>query len=225
MVLRVQYSPEVFTFQGTRDERILNEEQTIPASLRNASSLTRVLCFLALGRPDLEDHWESLQSKEGFEDVRKRLCSILSNSISVASLLLATSGVFVSTGSPVPYFNYSSPATYFLLFMSLMLAMIAVMTSGLSMIRWLHTDRQYTREQLRLGGYFLFSYLLSIIVPILFVGLSLNCFVFAMLIAGFNFQNTVCRILTALWLAMYTFCIGAISTEFGWRYAKGLKSQ
>ncbi|KAG1906678.1 uncharacterized protein F5891DRAFT_1003352 [Suillus fuscotomentosus] len=109
--------------------------------------------------------------------------------------------------------------------MSLMLAMIAVMTSGLSMIRWLHTDRQWTREQLRTGGYFLFPYLLSIIMPIVFVGLSLNCFIFAMLIAGFNFQNTVCRVITALWLVMYAICIGATLTEFAWRYAKGLKSQ
>ncbi|KAG1885202.1 hypothetical protein F4604DRAFT_1730232, partial [Suillus subluteus] len=196
-----------------------------PPSLRDTSSVTRILCFLALGCPDLEDHWESLQSKQGFEDVRKGLCSILSNTISVASLLLATSCVFLSTGSPVPYFDYSSPATYFLLFMSLMLAMIAVMTSGLSMIRWLHTDRRWTKEQLRSGGYFLFSYLLSIIMPILFVGLSLNCFIFAMLTAGFHFQNTVCRILTALWFVIYVVCIGAMLTEFAWRYAKGLRSQ
>lgn len=133
--------------------------------------------------------------------------------------------VFVSTGSPVPYFNYSSPAPYFLLFISLMLAMIAVMTSGLIMICWLHTDRRWTQEQLRLGGYFLFSYLLSIIMPILFVGLSLNCFIFAMLIAGFNFQNTVCRIFAALWLVIYVICIGAILTEFAWRYVKDLRSQ
>jgi uncharacterized membrane protein YidH (DUF202 family) len=203
----------------------LTEEQMIPASLLDTSSVTRLLCFLALGRPDLEDHWESLQSKEGFEDVRKRLCSILSDTISVASLILATSCVFVSTGSPVPYFDYSLPVTYFLLFMSLMLAMIAVMTSGLSMIRWLHADRQWTREQLRPGGYFLFSYLLSIIMPVLFVGLSLNCFIFAMLIAGFNFPNTVCRILTAFWLFIYVICLGAILTEFAWRYVKGLKSE
>ncbi|KAG1788097.1 uncharacterized protein HD556DRAFT_1405159 [Suillus plorans] len=104
--------------------------------------------------------------------------------------------------------------------MSFMLAMIAVLTSGLSMIRWLHTDQQWSREQLRTGGYFLFSYLLSIIMPILFVGLSLNCFIFAMLIAGFNFQNTVCRVITALWLVIYAICIGAILMEFAWRYAK-----
>ncbi|KAG1885187.1 hypothetical protein F4604DRAFT_1730183 [Suillus subluteus] len=221
--MALQYFLEAITFHGTPDE--LTEEQTIPASLRDTSSLTRVLCFLALGRPDFEDHWESLQSKEGFEDVRKRLCSILSNTISLASLLVATSCVFLSTGSPVPYFDYSSPATYFLLFMSLMLAMIAVMTSGLSMIRWLHTDRQWTQEQLRSGGYFLFSYLLSIIMPILFVGLSLNCFILAMLTAGFHFENTVCRILTALWLVIYVICSGAMLTEFAWRYVKGLKSQ
>ncbi|KAG1809023.1 hypothetical protein EV424DRAFT_1424159 [Suillus variegatus] len=211
--MTLQNFPVVLTFYGTPDERALTEEQTIPASLRDASSFTRVLCFLALGRADLEDHWET------------KLCSILSNTVSVASLLLATSGVFVSTSSPVPYFNYSTPATYFLLFMSLMLAMIAVLTSGLSMIRWLHTDQQWSREQLRTGGYFLFSYLLSIIMPILFVGKSLNCFVFAMLIAGFNFQNTVCRVITALWLVMYAICIGAILMEFAWRYAKSHKSR
>jgi hypothetical protein len=30
--------------------------------------------------------------------------------------------------------------------MSLMLAMIAMLISGLNMIRWLHTDRQWTQE-------------------------------------------------------------------------------
>ncbi|KAG1751123.1 hypothetical protein EDB19DRAFT_1675461 [Suillus lakei] len=211
--MALRYFPEASMFYETPDERSLTEGQTIPASLRDTSSLTRVLCFFALGRPDLEDHWESLQCKEEFEDVRKKLCSILSNTVSTASLLLATSGVFVST------------ATYFLLFMSLMMAMIAMLTSGLSMIRWLHTDRQWTREQLRPGGYFLLSYLLSIVMPILFVGLSLNCFMFAMLIAGFNSQNTVCHILTAIWLVIYVICIGVILMEFAWRYAKGLKSQ
>ncbi|KAG1881944.1 hypothetical protein C8R48DRAFT_682830 [Suillus tomentosus] len=224
--MTLQNFPVVLTFYGTPDERAqVTEEQTIPASLRDASSFTRVLCFLALGRADLEDHWESLQSKEEFEDVRKKLCSILSNTVSVASLLLATSGVFVSTGSPVPYFNYSTPATQSLLFMSLVLAMIAVLTSGLSMIRWLHTDQQWSREQLRTGGYFLFSYLLSIIMPISFVGICLNCFIFAMLIAGFNFQNTVCRVITALWLVIYAICIGALLMEFAWRYAKSHKSR
>ncbi|KAG2129447.1 hypothetical protein DEU56DRAFT_817165 [Suillus clintonianus] len=223
--MALQYFPEATVFYRTPGERTLTEEQAIPASLRYPSSFMKVLCFFALGRPDLEDHWESLQSKEEFEDVRKRLCSILSNIISTASLLLATSGVFVTTGSPVPYFDYSSPATYFLLFMSLMLAMIAILTSGFSMIRWLHTDRRWAREQLRPGGYFLLSYLLSIVMPILFVGWSLNCFIFAMLIAGFYSQNTACRTLTAVWLVMYVICIGVILMEFAWRYAKGLKSQ
>ncbi|KAG1751121.1 hypothetical protein EDB19DRAFT_1274890 [Suillus lakei] len=224
--MALHYVPEAFTFNGTPNERTLRDgEQALPESLCYTSSITRVLGFFALGRPDLEDHWESLQSDEAFEKVRGKLCSILSNTISAASLLLATSGVFVSTGSPVPYFDYSSPATYFLLFMSLMMAMIAMLTSGLNMIRWLHTDRQWTREQLRPGGYFLLSYLLSIVMPMSFVGLSLNCFISAMLIAGFHSQNMVCRTLTALWLVIYVVSVGAILMEFAWRYAKGLKSR
>jgi hypothetical protein len=83
----------------------LTEEQMIPASLLDTSSVTRLLCFLALGRPDLEDHWESLQSKEGFEDVRKRLCSILSDTISVVSystlrVQAAADIVEISPGEP-----------------------------------------------------------------------------------------------------------------------------
>ncbi|KAG1820746.1 hypothetical protein EV424DRAFT_1347110 [Suillus variegatus] len=94
--MALQYFPEVLTFYRTPDERTLTKEQIIPASLRDTSSFTRVLCFLALGRPDLEDHWESLQSKEGFEDVRKKLCSILSNTISVISTILTLNGFTVS---------------------------------------------------------------------------------------------------------------------------------
>ncbi|KAG2131758.1 hypothetical protein DEU56DRAFT_902407 [Suillus clintonianus] len=177
--MALHYFPEAFTFNGTPGERSLRDrEQVLPESLCYTSSITRVLCFVAIGRPDLEDHWESLQSDEAFEK---------------ASLLLTTSGIFVTTGSPVSYLEYNSPATYFLLFMSLMMAMIAMLTSGLNMIRWLQADRQWTREQLMPGGYFLLSYLLSIVMPILFVGLSLNCFIFAMLVAGFYSQNTYNR--------------------------------
>jgi len=122
-----------------------------------------VLCLFALGRPDLEAHWESLQTEEAFKSVKEWLCSILTNTITAVSystplwrshnlklqkagLLLATSGVFVTTVSPVPYFDYTSPAPYFLLFVSLMMAMIAMLTSGLSMMRWLYADRQGTQE-------------------------------------------------------------------------------
>jgi hypothetical protein len=46
----------------------------------------------------------------------------------------------------VTYFDYSSPAPYFLLLVSFMLAMIAMLTSGSNKLRWIHTDRQWTRE-------------------------------------------------------------------------------
>ncbi|KAG1746041.1 uncharacterized protein EDB91DRAFT_1120356 [Suillus paluster] len=193
-------------------------EQTLPVSLRNTSTFTRVLCCFALGRPDLEDHWESLQSADSFEIMRGRMYSILTVNVTAAGLLLATSGVFVTTSSPVPDFDYTMSGSYFPLFMSLMLAMIAMLTSGLSMIRWQRAERQRTREQFESGGYFLLSYLLSIVMPMFFVVASLNCFVVAMAIAGFYSQNMVCRTLTALWLVMYVVSIGMILMGLVWKY-------
>ncbi|KAG2145147.1 hypothetical protein DEU56DRAFT_910270 [Suillus clintonianus] len=198
----------------TTDPRPLGEEEPLPEALRDIPHPMRVLCFFAVGRPDFKDHWKSMQSDQAFETVRTRLCSILANTITAAAVLIATSGVFVTTGSPVTYFDYSSPAPYFLLFVSLMLAMIAMLTSGLSMLRWLHIDRQWTREQLKPGGYFAISYLLSIVSPMFFLTLSLNCFVFAVLIAGFCSQSIIFCTVSALWLVMYIANIGMVSMEF-----------
>ncbi|KAG1760207.1 hypothetical protein EDD22DRAFT_96224 [Suillus occidentalis] len=209
------YSTELYV---TADPRAL-VEKPLPEALHRTSLLTRVLCFLAFGRPGLEDHWKSLQSDQTFETVRSKSCSILASTITTASVLLATSVVFVSTGSPVPYFDYTSPASHCLLFISLMLAMIAMLTSGSSMIRWLHADRQWTQEHLKPGGYFVQSYLLSIVTPIFFVTWSLHCFIFAMLIAGFCSQNMICRVVTALWLATYVLNIGTILMHSVWKYS------
>ncbi|KAG1720600.1 hypothetical protein EDB19DRAFT_555646 [Suillus lakei] len=140
-----------FKLYVTAGPRRLAEDQPLPEALRPTSFLMRVLCLLALGRPNLYDHWKSLQSEEAFETVRNKSCSILASTFTTASVLLATNGVFVSTGSPVPFFNYTSPASYCLLVMSLMLAMIAILTSGSSMIRWLHTDRYWTQEVSRVA--------------------------------------------------------------------------
>ncbi|KAG2041041.1 hypothetical protein BDR03DRAFT_1007396 [Suillus americanus] len=209
------YSTELYV---TADPR------TLPETLRRMSLLTRVLCFLALGRPDLEDHWKSLQSEQAFETVRSRLCSILDSTITTAGVLLAVSGVFVTTGSPVPYFDYTSLAPHCLFFMSLMLAMIAMLTSGSSMIRWLHSDRHWTREQLKPGGYFVLSYLLSIVTPMFFVAWSLHCFIFAMVIAGFCSQSTICRVVTALLLILYVVNIGTMLIQSMWKYATASSS-
>ncbi|KAG1849644.1 hypothetical protein DFJ58DRAFT_794652 [Suillus subalutaceus] len=209
------------SYDATADPRALAEEQ-LPEALRRTSLLTRILCFLALGRPDLEDHWKSLQSEQAFETIRTRLWSILASTITTAGVLLAISGVFVTTGSPVSYFDYTSPAPHCLLFVSLMLAMIAMLTSGSSMIRWVHADRHWTQEQLELGGYFVLSYLLSIVTPMFFVAWSLHCFVFAMLIAGFSSQSMVCRVVTAVWLVTYVVNIGTILMETMWKYATSL---
>ncbi|KAG1882409.1 hypothetical protein F4604DRAFT_424781 [Suillus subluteus] len=209
----------------TADPGPLAEEQPLPVALRRTSFLTRVLCFLALGRPDLEDHWKSLQSERAFETVRTRLCSILASTITTAGVLLAISGVFVTTGSPVPYFDYTSPAPHCLLFISLMLAMIALLTSGSSMIRWVHTDRHWTQEQLKPGSYFVLSYLLSIVTPMFFVASSLHCFMFAMLIAGFSSKSMICRAVTAVWMLTYVVNIGTILMVTMWKYAYKSRSR
>ncbi|KAG1906752.1 uncharacterized protein F5891DRAFT_1274535 [Suillus fuscotomentosus] len=214
--------PDASNIYGARtsDESTLAEDRMLPGALRDASFVTRLLCLFALGRPDLETHWESLQSEDAFQNARERQCSILTNTITAAGLLLATSGVFVTTVSPAPYFDYTSPAPYFLLFISLMMAMIAMLTSGLGMIRWLHADRQWTQEQIKPGGYFLLSYLSSMVMPMFFAGLSLNCFIFAMLLAGFSSQNAVCHVLTAVWLVAYVVGVGSMSSEFMWKLAQ-----
>lgn len=139
-----------------------------------------------------------------------------------AGVLLATNGVFITTSAPVTYVDYTSSAPYFLFFISLMFAMIAMVISGLSMMRWLHTDRERTKEQFQQGGYFVVSHLLSIATPMFFLTLSLNCFVFAILIAGFSSQSMTCRIITALWLVACIVGIGAVSVElvFAWRHTQ-----
>ncbi|KAG1720559.1 hypothetical protein EDB19DRAFT_1776319 [Suillus lakei] len=91
------------------------------------------------------------------------------------------------------------------------------------MIRWLHTDRHWTREQLKQGGYFVLSYLLSIITPMFFAAWSLNCFIFAMLIAGFSSQSTICRAVTALWLVVYVVTIVTTLMEFVWKFTTSLE--
>jgi hypothetical protein len=74
-----------FKLHVTTDPRALADEQPLPEDLRRTSLLMRVLCFLAFGRPDLDDHWKSLQSEQAFETVRTRLCSILTNTITTVS--------------------------------------------------------------------------------------------------------------------------------------------
>jgi hypothetical protein len=182
----------------------------------------RILCFFALGHPDLEGHWKSLQAEQAFETIITRSCSILSSTITTAGVLLAISGVFVTTGSPAPYLDYTATAPHCLLFVSLMLAVIAVLTSGSSMIRWLHADRHWTQEQLKSGNCFVWLYLLSIVAPMFFVAWSLHFFIFAMLITGFSSQSVICRIVTAVWLVAYVVNIGTILMETIWRYATSL---
>jgi hypothetical protein len=206
----------------TTDPRALVEEQLLPEYLRRTSLLMRVLCFLALGRPDLDDHWKSLQSEQAFETVRTTLCSILTSTIATAGVLLAISGVFVTTGSPAPYFDYASPVPHCLIFLSFMLAIIALLTSSSNMIRWVHADRHWTQEQLKLGDCFVWLYLFSIVTPMFFVAWSLHCFIFAMVITGFSSQSVICRVVTVVWLVIYVINIGTILMETMWRYAASL---
>ncbi|KAG2057452.1 hypothetical protein BDR06DRAFT_951606 [Suillus hirtellus] len=182
------------------------------------SLVMNVLIFLAFGCSDLHDHWNSLQSDRAFEALRRKLCSILGSTITTASVLLAISVAFVSTASPVPYLDYSTPAPYCLLFMSLMLAIIAILTSGSSMMRWLHTDRRWIQKQLKQSRFLVVFHLLSIIVPIFFVVCSLNCLVSAMMTAGLSSHSTASRAVTVFCLIIYVLNIGTILMEAVWKY-------
>ncbi|KAG2057447.1 hypothetical protein BDR06DRAFT_951602 [Suillus hirtellus] len=204
------------------DNKTSGEEQPLPEALRSMSLVMRVLCFLALGCPDLHNHWNSLQSDRAFETVRTRMCHILGNTITTASLL-AISSVFAIIVFPASYFGYTPSVPYCLLFTSLMFAMFALLISGSSMIRWIHTDRHSTQEQFKQGGYFVWSYLLSIVTPMFFIFWSLNCFVFAMLIAGFSSQNGIYRAVSAFGLIAYVVNVGKISIEAMYRYRTGLE--
>ncbi|KAG1730895.1 hypothetical protein EDB19DRAFT_1739670, partial [Suillus lakei] len=63
------------------------------------------------------------------------MCSILCNTITIAGFPIALSGGFFKAAvSPVAYFDYASPTLYILLFMFIMLAMTAMMTSSSSML-------------------------------------------------------------------------------------------
>ncbi|KAG2057422.1 hypothetical protein BDR06DRAFT_951601 [Suillus hirtellus] len=204
------------------DNKASVEEQPFPEALRSMSLVMRVLCVLAFRCSNLHDNWNSLQSDGAFETVRTRMCYILGSTITTASVLAISSGVFITTGFPVSYFGYTSCIPYCLLFISLMFAIFAMLTSSSSMILWLHTDRHMTQERVKKGGYFVWSYLLSVVTPMFFVFWSLNCFVFAMLIAGFSFQSVICRAVTALGLVAYVVNVGKISIEAMWKYSSTL---
>ncbi|KAG2367191.1 hypothetical protein BDR07DRAFT_341612 [Suillus spraguei] len=93
-----------FKLYVTTDPRALADKKPYPEALYRASFLMRALCFSALGHQDLDYHRKSLQSEEQFEAARSRLCIILAGTITTASVLLALSSVFVTTGSLVSYF-------------------------------------------------------------------------------------------------------------------------
>ncbi|KAG1815075.1 uncharacterized protein BJ212DRAFT_1359282 [Suillus subaureus] len=78
---------------------------------------------------------------------------------------------------------------------------------------------QHYHHATQTGGYFVLSYLLSIVTPIFFVAWSLHCFIAAILITGFCSQSMICRVATALWLVMYVVNIGTILMQSVWKYA------
>ncbi|KAG1731684.1 hypothetical protein EDB19DRAFT_2041707 [Suillus lakei] len=177
-----------------------------PTRMRNTKALrsimikspVRLLCLFALWRPDLQEHWNSLQSDEAFGSVRTTLCSTLGIIIILASTLIGLSSGFKVTGS-VNYVDYTSePASYLMLIATLMFAIVAMMISGLSTISWLYTDRHWAQEQLKQGGSRVVFYLLSIVAPKFFVVLSLTCLTCATLIAGFCSQSIVGRVVATL---------------------------
>ncbi|KAG1730900.1 hypothetical protein EDB19DRAFT_1739680, partial [Suillus lakei] len=180
------------------------DEEPLPEALcamMMTSFFMRLLCFLALWRPDLQEHWKSLQSDKAFKSEKTMMCSILGIIATLAGTHIGLSGGFKATSS-TDYFNYTLPASYSALFATFMFAFIAILISSLSAISWLHADRHYAREQLEQGGYCVVFYLLSIVAPMFFVALSLICFICATLIAGFCSQSTVGRVVATLLLVI-----------------------
>ncbi|KAG1763328.1 hypothetical protein EDD22DRAFT_887781 [Suillus occidentalis] len=208
----------------TTDKRALAEEQPLPETLCHMSLLMRVICFLALGRPDLDDHWKSLHSEQAFETVRSKLCSILASTITAASVLLAISGVFVSTGSPVPSFDYTSPAPHCLLF-------VAHACHDRDVNIWLEYDTLGThrsaldpratqaRRLLRLVLPVVDSrpHILRCLVPELFHVCDVDS---RLLLPKHNLSRRHCALRR---LVTYVVNVGTILIDFLWKYAKSLK--
>ncbi|KAG1897107.1 uncharacterized protein F5891DRAFT_1192284 [Suillus fuscotomentosus] len=216
--------------QAIKDEgpvKVLPPRRELPPP-EFTSLVMNVLIFLAFGCSDLHDHWNSLQSDRAFEALRRKLCSILGSTITTASVLLAISVAFVSTASPVPYLNYSTPTPYCLLFMSLMLAIIAILTSGSSMVRWLHTDRRWIQKILGRVPPIVDNraYILRCLFPelsrIWCVAPSFSAVPdpswispTAMMTAGLSSHSTASRAVTAFCLIIYVLNIGTILMEAG----------
>ncbi|KAG1730897.1 hypothetical protein EDB19DRAFT_1912736 [Suillus lakei] len=177
---RVECRPE----EGSSGEEPFPEGLQVRAII--TKSPTRLLRLFALRRADLEDHWKSLQSDEAFASVKTMVNFILGITVTMAGILTVLSGGFKATPGSVNYFNYTSPAPYLMLFATLIFAVVAMILSLLSAISWFRTNRHQAQEQLKRGGYHVVSYLLSIFAPVLFVALSLTCFVSATLAAGFS---------------------------------------
>ncbi|KAG1720560.1 hypothetical protein EDB19DRAFT_2029832 [Suillus lakei] len=166
------------------EEESLPNEEPLPEVLR--AIMMKLLCLFALWRPDLQEHWNSLQSDEAFGSVRTILCSILSMTIILASTLIGLSNDFKVTSS-VNYVDYTSEPAFYLVFIAtLMFAIIAMVTSGLSTISWLYTDRHRAQkfQQLEQGGFCVVFYLLSVVAHMFFIALSLMCFICALDIAS-----------------------------------------
>jgi hypothetical protein len=174
----------------------------------------RVICILALGRPDLDDHWKSLHSEQAFETVRSRLCSILASTITAVSCPcpreLRPTLTYSYKGKCPPRYQWCfrqyglSCAILWLHITrsSLPALFVAHARHDRDVDIWLKHDTLGTHrstldsrgkghschaactdwpqydQQLKPGGYFVLSYLLSIVTPIFFVAWSLNCFMF-----------------------------------------------
>jgi hypothetical protein len=207
-----------FKLYVTADPRLLAEEQPLPEALRCTSLFMRVLCFLALGRTDLDDLWKLLQSEQAFETIRSRLCSILASIITTVSYLtlreLNTALTYSHQGerhsrSRWCFHHYGLSCVILWLYVtrsSLFSLYIAYARHDCDDDIWLEHDTLATHwspldsrgkghsrhpactdwpkydQQLKPGGYFVLSYLFSIVSPMFFVALFLHCFIFGQLL-------------------------------------------
>ncbi|KAF9218803.1 hypothetical protein BS17DRAFT_480074 [Gyrodon lividus] len=63
-------------------------------------TLWSLLCLASVSKPDLQQHWESKQTDELWKKQADMVVSRLSNSITAAGLILATTTVFMTTVPP-----------------------------------------------------------------------------------------------------------------------------
>ncbi|KIM53954.1 hypothetical protein SCLCIDRAFT_1222367 [Scleroderma citrinum Foug A] len=110
--------------------------------------LWRLLCVVSIFRPDLEHHWVSKQSTEGWKIQENRTVSRLTNSNTAAGLILTTTAVFITTQPPSSTWNYSQTAANCLCIFSLSHSLMSIWFGTFVIIVYQAMTREWALEVL-----------------------------------------------------------------------------